>query len=157
MNEDLKPSENCINLVKTSESCRLESYLCPAGKPTIGWGHTEGVELEQYSTPERCTLEQAELFLRGDLAIATVHIQRSVTVPLNQNQFDALVDFVFNVKLTEFLASWLLKKLNAGDYHGAANEFPRWVFAHVNGKAVVEPGLVTRRAKEKELFERPVA
>jgi lysozyme len=64
---------------------------------------------------------------------------------------------VFNVKLTAFRTSTLLSKLNQGDYAGAAREFPRWIFGHVNGKVVEWPGLVTRRAKEQELFERLMA
>jgi lysozyme len=154
-NESLHPSQNCIDLVKSSESCRLEAYLDPAGIPTIGWGHTEQGD---YALPERCTLEQAEMFLQADLAGAAVYIWRLVTVPLNQNQFDALCDFVFNVKLTEFLTSTLLRKLNRGDYAGAASEFPRWVYGYspIKGREVELPGLVTRRAREQALFNQPV-
>jgi lysozyme len=75
---------------------------------------------------------------------------------LNQNQFDALCDFVFNVKVDEFLRSTLREFLKEGDYRSAALEFPRWVYAEVNGEWVKLPGLVTRRAKEQALFNKPV-
>lgn len=151
MNESLHPSENCFYLVKACESCRLEAYLDPSGIPTIGYGHTEQVQLGQC-----CTLEQAEGFLSGDLQVAAGFVRRSIVVRLNQHQFDALCDFVFNVKLIEFLRSTLRQYLNEGNYAAAAQEFPRWVYCHVNGKPVKEPGLVARRAKEQTLFLEPV-
>jgi lysozyme len=69
--------------------------------------------------------------------------------PLNQNQWDALVSFVYNVGAGNFISSTMLKLLNQGDYKGAAGEFPKWV--HTNGQ--INPGLVRRRAAERALFE----
>jgi lysozyme len=82
------------------------------------------------------------------MAVAAENVNQLATVPLTQNQFDALCDFVFNVGAGNFEESTLLRKLNDGDYGGAASEFDRWVHS---GQTVL-PGLVRRRAAEKALF-----
>jgi lysozyme len=79
-------------------------------------------------------------------------VNRYVTVPLNQNQYDALTDFAYNAGATNLRTSTLLKKLNKGDYIGAALEFGKWIYG--GGKRL--SGLVTRRAAEKNLFNKPV-
>ncbi|QHM71296.1 lysozyme [Mixta intestinalis] len=132
-----------IALIKQFESCELMAYRCPAGILTIGYGHTYDVR-----AGDTCTPRQAELWLTEDCQVAELTIESNVTVPLNQNQFDALVSFVFNLGAGNFVKSTLLKKLNAGDYTGAAAEFDRWVNA--GGRKL--PGLVKRRAAEKALF-----
>jgi GH24 family phage-related lysozyme (muramidase) len=86
--------------------------------------------------------------LQSDIRIVTSYVNRLVTVEINQNQFDALVDFTFNLGSGALAGSTLLKKLNAGDYEGAANEFKRW--NHVNGKP--SKGLTRRRAAEEKMF-----
>jgi lysozyme len=88
--------------------------------------------------------------------IAAEFLLSVTTVPLNQNQFDALVDFIFNVGQANYATSTLKRKLNAGQYQAAAREFDRWVFAKVNGKPEKLPGLVKRRAADRKLFETPV-
>lgn len=111
-----------LDIIKESELMRLVAYLpTPNDVPTIGWGHTAGVKLG-----DKCTVQQAAQWLREDCAWAEREVNRLVTVPLNQNQFDALVSLVFNIGSGNFASSTLLRKLNAGDYAGAANEFPRW-------------------------------
>ena len=133
-----------LDIVKEAEGLRLSAYLCPAGIPTIGYGHTKGVKLG-----DTCTKEQAEKWLENDFFTAKQDVKAVVKVPLKENQLDALASFVFNLGVRKLIQSTLLKKLNAGDYNGAAAEFDKWVFA---GKVKLN-GLVKRRAKERQLFE----
>ena len=133
-----------IDIVKEAEGLRLSAYLCPAGIPTIGYGHTKGVKLG-----DTCTREQAEEWLENDFFMAKQDVKAVVRVPLRENQLDALASFVFNLGVRKLIQSTLLKKLNAGDYSGAAAEFDKWVFA---GKVKLN-GLIKRRAKERNLFE----
>lgn len=133
-----------LDIIKKSEGLRLEAYLpTPNDVPTIGYGHTKGVKMGQ-----RITAKQAEQFLLEDVAWASDAVNRLVKVNLTQNQFDALVSFVFNVGATAFAGSTLLRLLNAGDYKGAADQFLRW-----NKQAgKVLKGLDTRRKEERALF-----
>src|SRR5208337_3993530 len=91
---------------------------------TIGWGHTYDVQLGQVITQE-----QADAFLLADVQNAVNYVNRLVTIPLTQCEFDALVDFSFNAGCGAFASSTMLKLLNAGDYNGAAAQFDRWVYA----------------------------
>lgn len=145
---NMKPSNAAITLAKTSEGLRLIAYPDPGtgGAPwTIGYGSTTGVK-----EGDVITLDQAEARLDRDLLNAAAVVKQKVTVPLSQGQFDALCDFVFNLGAKNFATSTMLRKLNAGDYEGAAAEFPRWNKAA--GK--VMPGLVARRQNERLLFEK---
>lgn len=156
----MTPSEKCFDLVKFFESCRLEAYPDSTGIWTIGWGHTKGC-----CEGLTCTQEQADSWLPEDLADAVVVIEKHVKVPLNQNQFDALVSFVYNVGpgkknfkqgfvyLYDGSPSTMLKKLNIGDFKGASLQFPLWNKA--GGKVL--GGLTKRRKKEQELFDTPVS
>lgn len=148
----MKVSSLGLDLIKAYESLRLKAYLCPAGKWTIGWGHTAGVR-----PGDTCTREEAENMLAQDAAFAERRVLGNVKAPLTQNQFDALVSFAFNVR--GFEASTLVKKINAGDYGGAAKEFPRWNKGQdpKTGKFVVLNGLVARRDDEMKLFESKAA
>lgn len=128
--------------IKRHEGCRLDAYLCAAGVPTIGYGHTEGVKLGQ-----KITQHQADVLFDFDVE----HFEDGVTafpVLLTQGQFDALVSLAFNVGLERVAQSTLLHKLRAGDVAGAASEFMKWRLAA--GKVV--PGLIKRRADEKAVF-----
>lgn len=136
-------SQAGLELIKEFETLRTEAYLCPAGIPTIGYGHTYGV-----SMGDKCTTQQADTWLREDCRVAEMVIGTNVKVPLSQNQFDALVSFIFNLGSGNFAGSTLLKKLNAGNFAGAADEFGKWVNAGSRKLA----GLVRRRAAEKALF-----
>jgi len=142
----MQTSDKGFALIKRFESCVLTAYPDPGtgGVPwTIGIGHTNNVK-----RGDVITQPQAEQFLRDDVKVPELSIGTNVKVPLTQNQFDALVSFIFNVGSKNFTSSTLIKKLNAGDYAGAANEFPRW------NKAAgrVLNGLTKRRAAERELF-----
>jgi len=139
-----------LAIVKESEGLYLKSYICPAGKWTIGWGHTRGVK-EGQSIPRA----QAEAYLAEDMAEAAAAVDRLVKVPLTPNQRGALASFAFNLGAGSLQQSTLLKLLNQGDYAGAADEFPKWVFATVDGKKQALPGLKKRRAAERALFLTP--
>jgi lysozyme len=131
------------NFIKQWESLELTAYLDGGGVPTIGWGHTKNVALGQTITEA-----QAEQFLSDDLAPTELTLNTNITVPVNQNQFDATCSLAFNIGNSAFSGSTLLKKLNAGDTQGAADEFPRWCYD--NGKVI--QGLVNRRNAERTLF-----
>lgn len=141
----MTPSQNCIELVKRFEGCKLEAYLCPAGVWTIGAGHT-GPEVKQGM---KISQGIADALLLKDLTHAADAVERAVKVELTQGQFDALVSFVFNVGKTAFETSTMLKKINGGDFLGAAMEFPKWC----NGGGKKLEGLVRRRAAEQAMFE----
>ena len=145
----MKTSEKGLQLIAGFEGLRLAAYPDPGtgGEPwTIGYGHTDGVR-----PGDRCTEAQAMGWLQDDVRFAEAAVARNVTVALEQNQFDALVSFTFNLGAGAFAQSTLLRLLNRGDYAGAAGQFGRWV--HV-GAAVLH-GLVRRRAAERALFETP--
>ena len=139
----MKTSNVGIELIKKYEGCVLKTYKCPSGVWTIGYGHTSGVK-----SGMQITKAQALDYLKEDLSIYEKAVANYVKVPLNQNQFDALVSFSFNCGAGALETSTLLKKLNSNDYNGAANEFLKWNKS--NGKVL--NGLVRRRQEEKELF-----
>lgn len=121
----------------------LKAYLCPAGVWTIGWGHTKGVRQGQ-----TITIQEAEAFLLQDLIQAQKELNELCKVPLTQGQFIGLTSFVFNIGITKLRGKTIFRLLNAGDYQGAANEFPKWKLS--NG--VVLGGLVRRREAERKAF-----
>lgn len=133
-----------LALIKRFEGFASAPYLCPAEVWTIGYGHTKGVNA--YTTPISETY--ADQLLKEDVAQSEQTVRTYVTNPLTQSQFDALVSLVFNIGEHHFKRSTLLKKLNAGDVEGTADEFMRWV--HAAGKKL--KGLEKRRKAERELF-----
>lgn len=134
-----------IELIKGFEGLRLSKYQDIVGKWTIGYGH---LILPSESFPNPLTEKQAEDLLRKDLATSEAGVTRLVKVKLSQQQFDALVSFTFNLGVGNLQSSTLLKRLNAGDYSGAADELLRWNKA--GGKEFA--GLTRRRAAERKLF-----
>lgn len=139
----MKTSDNGRAFIRAREGVKLAAYQDGGGVWTIGYGHTRGVKQGQVINHE-----QADEFLDNDLRQVESCISERVTVPLNQNQFDALVSFVFNVGRQAFSDSTLLKKLNEGNYRAAADQFTRWVYD--NDKFV--QGLYNRRVAERDLF-----
>lgn len=132
--------------IKGFEQLRLKAYPDPGtgGKPwTIGWGHTKGVK-----QGDRITQEQAEQFFSNDLAVFELTVNSAIKRTMTQNQFDAMVSLAFNIGGPAFAGSTLVKKFNAGEVQGAADEFPKWR----NSAGKVMPGLVKRRAAEREMF-----
>lgn len=142
-------NEKGLALVKDFEGCDLEAYLCPAGIWTIGYGHT-------LSTEPGMSIDEteAESLLREDLRKAEEAVDQLVTVPINDNQFSALVSFTFNIGAGALQESTLLSLLNAGARSEiVANQLLRWNKA--GGEAL--PGLTRRRQAERALFLDPVA
>ena len=136
-----------LECIKKSESCRLAAYLDTGGVWTIGWGHTKGAHQGQ-----SCSQEQADAWLIEDCAEAVAAVNKLVHVALTQNEFDALVSFVFNIGAGQFAGSTMLKFLNADRKELAALEFRKWRFDnHVEVR-----GLLERRVREKCLFLAPV-
>lgn len=136
-------SEKGLNLIKKYEGLRLKAYRCPAGKLSIGYGHTNNVRPDDVITEAQAT----ELLIRDVLDVEGV-INRLVTKTLTQGQFDALCSFIFNLGAGAFQRSTLLRKINQGDFVGASREFSRWIYA--GGKIL--NGLKKRREEEKQLF-----
>ena len=132
-----------LNLIKESEGFEEDAYKCPAGVLTIGYGHTSDVQ-----EGDVVTLKEAEILLIEDLDWAEGVVNRNVKVELNQNEFDALVSFVFNVGSGNFRSSTLLKRLNNGGYYSVPRELNRWN----KGGGRVLKGLVRRRKAEGILF-----
>ncbi len=146
--ESMSVSNKGVDLICEFEGKRLVAYDDGVGVWTIGFGTTKypnGVRVKKGDT---CTLEQAKEYMRHDLIEFEHTVNSSVKVPLNQNQFDALVSLAYNIGSSAFKSSTLVKKLNAGDYKGAADQFNVWVNA--GGKRM--QGLVSRRDREKLLF-----
>lgn len=141
----MKTSDRGIALIKEFEGFSPNIYLCPAGKPTIGYGHVVHNETVHQPINE----EEAERLLLEDLNDRYEPVVlRLVSAELTQGQFDALVSFTYNLGASNLTNSTLLKKLNAGYYAGAAEEFERW--NKCNGKPLA--GLTRRRKAEKALF-----
>lgn len=136
-----------IAMIQDHEGLRLKAYLDPVGVWTIGYGHTRRVRPGM-----TITLAEANAFLAQDIADAEDCVNRSVTVPLTQGQFDALVSFTFNLGCGALRRSALLKYLNAGHYEKTANQFGRWV--HGGGRVL--GGLVRRREDERQMFVQEV-
>ncbi|WOE33064.1 MULTISPECIES: lysozyme [unclassified Acinetobacter] len=141
-------SDQGIALICSFEGKRLQAYDDGVGIWTIGFGTTIYPNGQKVKKGDTCTEAQAKQYMRNDLKVFEQTVNDAVTIVLTQNQFDALVSLTYNIGSGAFKNSTLLKKLNAGDIKGAANQFDVWVNA--GGKRL--QGLVNRRAKEKELF-----
>jgi len=134
-----------IDLIKGFEGLRLKAYQDAGGIWTIGYGHTLGVWADQSVTET-----QAEQLLLNDVQGAVICVDRKVGPEITQNQFDALVSFVFNVGCAAFCGSTLLRLINAGEDTLAAQEFVKWDHAGTQ----VLAGLLKRREAERDLFLR---
>ena len=144
-------SANGRGKIKQWEALRLVAYRDPVGIWTIGYGHTGDVK-----EGDVITKPQAERLLDDDISVATRAIARyvkpAIIEEMTQNQYDALVSFIFNVGAGAFQKSTLLKKLNNGDFDAIPTELAKWNKGTVNGKRVAIPGLVNRRAVEIDLW-----
>lgn len=136
-------SKTGIQLTERFEGCSLSAYQDQVGKWTIGYGHTWGVQPSMV-----CTQQQAEEWLQEDLQWAVRVVNAAVKVSLSQGEFDALVDFTFNLGSGSFEHSQLLTLINQGNLAAAAEEFSKW--DHAGGKVVA--GLLRRRLAEKREF-----
>jgi lysozyme len=140
------PSSKCIDLIKKFEGLFLKSYLCPAGVPTIGYGSTMWNDSKKVKIGEVITLEGAEKLLMWELEKKSVCLQK---LNLNQNQFDSLLSFIYNVGVGAFTKSTLLKiiKVNPNDAK-VREQLMRWV----NKGSSFEKGLTRRRTAEANLY-----
>lgn len=153
----METSQRGKDLIKRFEGLITHSYLCPANKLTVGYGHC-GEDVKQGMV---ITEKEAEQLLKKDLKKIEGKLNWSIEhdhVKLNQNQFDACISFIFNLGFSAFIFSTLYKKLKAGDYAGASAEFPKWVYITKTNKLTGErvklklKGLEQRRKSEQELF-----
>ena len=140
-------SQEGLSLIKKFEGCKLESYKCAAGVWTIGFGSTSGVEEGMKISQER-----ANMLLLEDVEVFEEAVNNLVEVDLEQNQFDALVAWTFNLGSTNLKNSTLLKVLNDKNYEGVPEQIKRWNKATVDGERQVLEGLVRRREAESLLF-----
>ena len=139
----MKTSPKGIALIKEFEGLRLKAYKCPGGVWTIGYGHTAGVKSGMVITEA-----QAEEYLKADLIVFERYLN-GLGLALNQNQFDALVSFIYNVGTGHFSSSTLLRKVRANPQDNSImDEFLRWVYS----KGRVLPGLQRRRLAEMKLY-----
>ena len=140
----MQTSEKGFDLIRKYEGLQLAAYVCPGGKLTIGYGHT-GPDVTE---GRRIDAEEANELLGRDVERFERAVNELVTVPMTQGMFDALISFSFNLGAGSLKSSTLLKKLNADDREGAADEFLKWNKA----KGKVLAGLTARRESERELF-----
>lgn len=144
----MRINQSGIDLIKSFEGCKLKAYKDIAGVFTVGYGHTgddvyEGLEISQ---------DRADELLLNDLENFEYGVEDLVKVPLNSNQFSALVVFAFNVGLAALYRSRLLKYVNDNKFSEASCEFGRWNKSR--GQSI--PGLTRRRRAEADLFRQPV-
>lgn len=144
----MQTSEKGIALIKQFEGCKLTAYQDSVGVWTIGYGWTHPVDGKPIRAGMTIKQETAERLLKTGLVSYESDVSRLVKVGLTQGQFDALVSFTYNLGARSLSTSTLLRKLNAGDYAGAADEFLRWNKA--GGKVL--NGLTRRREAERALF-----
>ena len=140
---DMKTSEVGVELIKEFEGCKQVAYQDSVGVWTIGYGHTKDVYEGQLAIKK--TIEK---WLQEDLEEFESYVSKLVKVELNQNQFDALVAWTYNLGPTNLKESTMLRKLNYGDYESVPDEMRRWNKA---GGEVLN-GLVRRRDAEANLF-----
>ena len=162
--EDIKPNNiiasniaalpTTVNLVKEFEGFSAQAYMDTNGLPVVGYGQTringQTVRMGQYITQA-----QADVALQHELDRLQNIVLSHVQVDLNPHQLSALTSLVYNAGTVILTNSTLIRKLNAGDYAGAAQEFPRWNKANQGGSLVAFPGLTRRRIAEQQLFLTP--
>lgn len=143
----MQVSDNGIVFLKNEEGEKLTGYPDSRGIPTIGVGHTGKVNGVPVSVGMKITSEQSSELLKDDLSWVEDTIANYVKSPLNQNQYDALCSFIFNIGAPAFESSTMLKLLNKSDYVGVSGEFPKWK------RAGNDPDiLLPRRMREQALF-----
>ena len=137
-----------INMIKKWETFVGKVYDCPAGLPTIGYGH---VVNKGETFPEQIQEQDAQDLLQRDLVRFETALNR-LELNLTQCQYDACISLSYNIGIEAFKKSTLVRKLKAGDIVGASEQFVRWNKATVKGKFIALKGLTNRRLDEKKLF-----
>ena len=141
-------SKTGLDVIQRFEGFSPTVYICPAGYPTIGYGHViKPHERQQFA--RGITAEQAESLLRQDVQSGERAVLRLITVPLTDRQFDALVSFTFNLGAGALQRSTLRRRVNRGDHAAVPAEFGKWVWA--GGRKL--QGLVRRREAESMLYK----
>jgi len=140
----MKTSKEGVSLLKKFEGCKLRTYLDAVDVPTIAYGRTKDVKIGDI-----CTQQQAEDWLEEELVEYEGYVEKAVTVPLEQNQFDALVSWTYNLGPSNLTRSSMLRVLNASDYDNVPEQIMRWNKA--GGRVLA--GLVRRREAEAEMFK----
>ena len=140
----MRVSEQGLTLIKAFEGFRATPYLCPGGYKTIGYGHV----IHPSETWATISKEDAFLLLCQDAGLAARAVGRLIHAPLNQNQFDALTSFTFNMGAGALQRSTLRRCVNRGEHGCVPDELMRWV--RVSGRVLA--GLVTRRKAEAQLY-----
>ena len=142
-------SANGLGFIQKWEKCRLAAFKpTPQDVWTIGWGHTEGVQMG-----DTCTQEQADAWFAEDTSWVNEALNAGITILVNQNEFDACGSLYYDIGSTEFEESTLLRLLNAGQFNLASQQFARWN----KQKGKVLDGLTNRREQEAALFNMEVA
>lgn len=146
----MKPSQNCIDLIKRFEGLCLKAYICPAGKVSIGYGATFYEDGKLVTIKDVITMQRAEDLLKFHADLIASKLPK---LSLDQNQFDAIISFVYNVGIGNFLKSTLYRiiKQNSND-ELIGDEFMKWTKARVNGELKTLKGLINRRKAEKNLY-----
>ena len=142
--DNMQTSQEGLSLIKKFEGCELEAYRCAASVLTIGYGSTKDVK-----EGDSITQEEADALLLHEMNEYEGYVKDSVTVDLDQNQFDALVSWVFNLGPSNLKASTMLKVLNNKEFEEVPSQIKRWNKA--GGKVL--QGLIRRREAEALLFE----
>ena len=140
-----------LAIIREFEGFREQAYVDTDGTPVIGYGLSK-VDGRKVRLGDTISVAKADAVLSQQVLDLQEQIKSMVAVEINSNQLSALSSFAFNVGIYGLESSTLLKKLNAGDYSGAANEFTRWNKATIRGQKVVLAGLTRRREAEKQLF-----
>lgn len=143
----MQTSEKGKEFIKHFEGCKLEAYQCSGDVWTIGSGHTRGVE-----EGDKISKKQADALLSADIEMVETHVQRLITVDLNQSQWDAIVSWCFNLGCGNLRASTMLQVINSGELDKVSEQIIRW--DKVGKKAVA--GLTRRRKAEADLFDNGV-
>lgn len=149
MKKPMKLSARGLQEIKNSEGWRDSVYKDAVGLPTIGYGH---LIRKGENFPSRISKEYGERLLQQDLLRFEKRIHEIVKVPLNQNQYDALVSFLFNVGANALDNTTSLRILNQGNYKGFADRLLLWDKGMISGKLVSIAGLTARRIRERKLF-----
>lgn len=146
----MTPSNKCVELIKRFEECKLNAYLDPIGIPTIGYGSIMWPDGKRVKLGQKITLQQAEDMLKWEIDIKAKPVNSLLAkVAVNQNQFDALISFAYNLGIGALTRSTLLKKVIANPCDASImDEFMKWVNA--GGKKLA--GLVRRRKAEADLY-----
>ena len=141
----MKTSQKGLTLIKKFEGFSDKEYICPAGKPTIGYGH---VILPNEDFQQPMTKKEAEILLKKDLEPRELALNKFLKVKITQNQFDALMSLIYNIGVANFKQSTLLKFINDRLFDKIPDQFRRWKYIN----KVASKGLLNRREEEIKLW-----